>query len=68
MFCTNKDQYGPTYELMDQARSDHPRAFRYHRDFWLTGFDHGAGTMSGLAKCSVYSGKCWYGAPDAWGR
>lgn len=37
VFCTPADSFGPTYELMDQARKQHPRAWSYQRDMWLTG-------------------------------
>jgi hypothetical protein len=37
MFCTQGASYGPTYELMAQARKEHPRAWSYQRDFWMTG-------------------------------
>jgi len=39
-FCTDAATYGPTYDLMAAARKDHPRAWSYQRDFWLTGTDH----------------------------
>jgi hypothetical protein len=29
--------YGPTYDLMAKAREQHPRAWSYQRDFWMTG-------------------------------
>ena len=29
--------FGPTYELMAEARKQHPRAWSYQRDFWMTG-------------------------------
>ena len=31
------ENYGPTYELMAEARKVHPRAWDYQRDFWPTG-------------------------------
>ncbi len=37
IFCTQAANYGPTYELMAEARKQHPRAWSYQRDFWLTG-------------------------------
>jgi Glycosyl hydrolases family 39 len=37
IFCTQAANYGPTYELMADARKRHPRAWRYQRDFWPTG-------------------------------
>lgn len=36
-FCTSEELYGPTYELMREARRDHPNAWSFQRDFWLTG-------------------------------
>jgi hypothetical protein len=37
VFCTEAANYGPTYDLMAQARKRHPRAWSYQRDFWTTG-------------------------------
>jgi hypothetical protein len=37
IFCTEAANYGPTYEVMAEARKRHPRAWSYQRDFWLTG-------------------------------
>lgn len=37
IFCSREYEYGPTYDLMAKARSVHPRAWRYQRDFWPTG-------------------------------
>jgi hypothetical protein len=37
VFCTQAESYGPTYELMAEARKQHPRAWSYQRDFWPTG-------------------------------
>ncbi len=37
LFCSDNATFGPTYELMDQARKEHPRAWSYQRDFWMTG-------------------------------
>jgi hypothetical protein len=37
IFCTRAANYGPTFELMDQAHKAHPRAWSLQRDFWLTG-------------------------------
>jgi hypothetical protein len=37
IFCSQKANYGPTYELMAEARKEHPRAWDYQRDFWPTG-------------------------------
>ncbi len=37
IFCTEQANYGPTYDLMADARKLHPRAWSYQRDFWPTG-------------------------------
>jgi hypothetical protein len=37
IFCSEAANYGPTYELMAEARKLHPRAWSYQRDFWPTG-------------------------------
>ena len=37
IFCTQAANYGPTYDLMAEARKQHPHAWSYQRDFWLTG-------------------------------
>ena len=37
VFCTRASVFGPTYELMHAARQQHPRAWSYQRDFWMTG-------------------------------
>ena len=37
IFCTQAANYGPTFELMAEARKRHPRAWSYQRDFWTTG-------------------------------
>jgi hypothetical protein len=39
-FCTQAASFGPTYDLMAAARKEHPRAWSYQRDFWMTGSDH----------------------------
>jgi hypothetical protein len=39
LFCTDEKTFGPTYELMAKARQEHPRAWSYQRDFWLTGME-----------------------------
>lgn len=44
-FVTERDVYGPTYELMEQARARHPRAWSFQRDFWLTGTEHRTTTI-----------------------
>ena len=40
VFCTQAANYGPTYDLMAEARKQHPRAWSYQRDFWMTGSDY----------------------------
>jgi hypothetical protein len=40
-FCTSASAFGPTYALLAEAHKEHPRAWSYQRDFWLTGSDHG---------------------------
>jgi hypothetical protein len=40
IFCSQTENYGPTYELMAQARKEHPRAWDYQRDFWPTGTEY----------------------------
>jgi hypothetical protein len=37
VFCTQTASYGPTFDLMAQARKQHPNAWTLQRDFWLTG-------------------------------
>ncbi len=37
IFCSQAAKYGPTYDLMAEARKQHPRAWSYQRDFWPTG-------------------------------
>ena len=37
VFCTQAANFGPTYELMAEARKQHPRAWSFQRDFWTTG-------------------------------
>jgi hypothetical protein len=39
IFCSQAANYGPTYDLMAEARKRHPRAWSYQRDFWPTGMD-----------------------------
>jgi len=39
-FCSQAANYGPTYELMAEARKQHPRAWSYQRDFWPTGTEY----------------------------
>ena len=40
IFCTQAANYGPTYDLMADARKQHPRAWSYQRDFWPTGTEY----------------------------
>ena len=40
VFCTQAANYGPTFELMTEARKHHPNAWSQQRDFWLTGSEH----------------------------
>jgi hypothetical protein len=37
IFCTQAASYGPTYDLMAEARKRYPNAWSLQRDFWLTG-------------------------------
>ena len=37
LFCTQAANYGPTYDLMAEARKQHPNAWSFQRDFWMTG-------------------------------
>ncbi len=37
IFCTQAANYGPTFDLMAEARKQHPNAWSLQRDFWLTG-------------------------------
>lgn len=37
IFCTQASNYGPTFQLMAEARKQHPNAWSLQRDFWLTG-------------------------------
>jgi len=39
LFCTRSKDFAPTYDLMLDARKQHPRAWTYQRDFWMTGTD-----------------------------
>jgi len=43
VFCTQAASYGPTHELMAEARKRHPRAWSYQRDFWPTGTEYRPG-------------------------
>jgi hypothetical protein len=40
IFCTRAESYAPTYDLMNEARKPHPRAWSYQRDFWMTGMEY----------------------------
>jgi hypothetical protein len=40
IFCSQAENYGPTYDLMAEARKEHPRAWSYQRDFWPTGTEY----------------------------
>jgi hypothetical protein len=40
VFCTQSANYGPTFELMAEARKRYPNAWSLQRDFWLTGSEH----------------------------
>ena len=40
VFCTQAANYGPTHDLMADARKQHPRAWSYQRDFWPTGTEY----------------------------
>jgi hypothetical protein len=37
IFCSQRENYGPTYALMGEAHRAHPGAWDYQRDFWPTG-------------------------------
>ena len=37
LFCTQAANYAPTYDLMAEARKQHPNAWSFQRDFWMTG-------------------------------
>lgn len=47
VFCTEARNFLPTYEMMDKARKEHPRAWSFQRDFWTTGFEHQPKFFSG---------------------
>jgi hypothetical protein len=49
-FCSQAASFNPTYDLMAEARKQHPRAWSYQRDFWMTGSDH---TKPGLFDSSL---------------
>ncbi len=46
VFCTQQETFGPTYELMHEARRQHPHAWSFQRDFWLTGTQHRPNVLS----------------------
>jgi hypothetical protein len=46
IFCTSAASFGPTYELMAEARRQHPRAWSLQRDFWMTGNEHTPGFLA----------------------
>jgi hypothetical protein len=39
LFCTTAESFAPTYDLMAEARKQHPRAWSLQRDFWMTGIE-----------------------------
>ncbi len=39
VFCTQDSSFGPLYRMMTDAQKDHPRAWRYQRDIWMTATD-----------------------------
>jgi hypothetical protein len=39
-FCTSAATFGPTYDVLAEARKEHPRAWSLQRDFWMTGTEH----------------------------
>jgi hypothetical protein len=39
VFCTRAETFGPLYRMMRDAHGQHPRAWRYQRDIWLTATD-----------------------------
>jgi hypothetical protein len=41
VFCSQAAKDGPTYELMAEARKQHPRAWSFQRDYWPTGTEFG---------------------------
>ena len=40
IFCTQAANYEPTFDLMAEARKQHPKAWSYQRDFWMTGTEY----------------------------
>jgi hypothetical protein len=47
-FCSNAESYGPTYDMMTTTRKEHPRAWSFQRDFWMTGMEHRRGGFNAL--------------------
>lgn len=45
LFSSDAESHKPTYDLMLEARSRHPRAWDYQRDFWMTGTDFRPGGL-----------------------
>ena len=39
VFCTREESFGDLYRLMAEAHAQHPRAWRYQRDIWMTADD-----------------------------
>lgn len=39
VFCTDAETFGPLYRMMRESHEQHPRAWRFQRDIWLTASD-----------------------------
>ena len=39
VFCTRDEMFGPQERMMAEAQLQHPRAWRYQRDIWMTATD-----------------------------
>ncbi|MBI3463353.1 MAG: hypothetical protein HY000_09880, partial [Planctomycetes bacterium] len=39
VFCTDSEAFGPLYRMMRESHAEHPRAWRFQRDIWLTAND-----------------------------
>jgi hypothetical protein len=39
VFCTQEETFGPLHRMMREAHAEHPRAWRYQRDIWMTATD-----------------------------
>lgn len=39
VFCTRDETFGPLYRRMSAAHAQHPRAWRWQRDIWMTATD-----------------------------